>query len=82
MVIERQRLGLRSEEGEEGAGQVGPNDRVGRMTGGPARPLGLEGEMGRHENKNKRNKGNRTGLQGNLGQNGQWAEENMKKMFL
>jgi hypothetical protein len=82
MVIERQRLGLRSEEGEEGAGQVGPNDRVGRMTGGPARPLGLEGEMGRHENKNKRNKGNRTGLQGNLGRNGKWAEENMKKMVL
>jgi hypothetical protein len=38
--------------------------------------------MGENENKNKRNKGNRTGLQGNLGRNGKWAEENMKKMFL
>jgi hypothetical protein len=53
-----------------------------KRPGGPAGPLGLEGEMGRHENKNKRNKGNWTGLQGNLGRNGKWAEENMKKMFL
>jgi hypothetical protein len=30
--------------------------------------------MGWHENKKKRNKGNRTGLQ--------WAEENMNKMLL
>jgi hypothetical protein len=37
--------------------------------------------MDRHENKNKRNKGNRTELQGNLGRNEKWAEKNMKKMF-
>jgi hypothetical protein len=37
--------------------------------------------MGRQENKNKRNKGNRTGLQGNLGRNEKWAEKNMRKMF-
>jgi hypothetical protein len=29
----RRRLGLRPEEGEEGVGRVGLNDRVGRMTG-------------------------------------------------
>jgi hypothetical protein len=66
------------------AGGMGRGNRPSwaERPGGPAGPLGLEGEMGRHENKNKRNKGNRTGLQGNLGRNGKWAEENMKKMFL
>jgi hypothetical protein len=40
---------------------------------GPARPLVPKGDVGRCENKNKGNKGNRIGLQGNTGQNGKWV---------
>jgi hypothetical protein len=81
---------------QEGGGSLAFGRRKGKMEraelglttgwagwpGGPAGPLGSEGEMGWQENKNKRNKWNRTGLRGNLGQNGKWAEENMKEMFL
>jgi hypothetical protein len=81
------RLGYLHRGGQRGGGGPGGRGRGSgpswaERPGGPAGPLGLEGKMGWHENKKKRNKGNRTGLQGNLGRNRKWAEENMNKMLL
>jgi hypothetical protein len=60
-------------EGELAAAVAATSIEVGEDESGSAMPLGPEGDVGWYKNKNKRNKGNWTGLQGNTGQNGKWV---------